>query len=149
MTTRMLLAAAALCAPPLARAALGEGVGSIEADRRTLSAARRATVARAGYQVHEVEAGATRVRQYVSAAGVVFAVAWDGYTQPDLDTLLASYAAAWREAERQAPRAPGRRFRGVRTSRLVVERWGHMRNLQGRAYDPTLLPPGVTADAIR
>ena len=149
MRPRTLLVAAALCAAPPARAALGEGVGSVEADRKALAAVRRGTVARDGYAVHEVEAGATRVRQYVSAAGVVFAVAWNGFTHPDLDTLLGSYAAAWREADRQAPRTPGRRWRSVRTPRLVVEKWGHMRNLQGRAYDPTLLPPGVTADAIR
>ncbi len=149
MRRRTLLVAAALCAAPPARAALGEGVGSVEADRIALSAVRRATVARAGYTVQEVQAGATLVREYLSPGGVVFAVAWNGLTHPDLDTLLGSYSGTWREAVRQAPRAPGRRQSAVRTPRLVVEKWGHMRDLRGRAYDPALLPPGVKPDEIR
>jgi hypothetical protein len=145
----MLLLASALAAAAPARASLGGTADSVEADRKALSAVRRATVARAGYTVQEVEAGATLVREYVSPAGVVFAVAWNGLAHPDLDTLLGSYAAAWREADQQVPRSPGRRWRAVRTARLVVEKWGHMRNLQGRAYDPALLPPGMDVDAIR
>jgi hypothetical protein len=144
-----MLLAAALGAPAPARASLGGKADSVEADRKALSAARRATVARAGYTVEEVDTGAVRVREYVSPSGVVFAVAWNGLAHPDLDTLLGSYAAAWREADRQVPRTPGRRSRAVRTPRLVVERWGHMRDWQGRAYDPALLPAGVSVDEIR
>ncbi|HSB20716.1 MAG TPA: DUF2844 domain-containing protein [Anaeromyxobacteraceae bacterium] len=146
---QMLLLAAALVAAAPARASLGGKADSVEADRKALSAARRATVARAGYTVEEVDTGAVRVREYVSPSGVVFAVAWNGLAHPDLDTLLGSYAAAWRQADRQVPRTPGRRSRAVRTPRLVVERWGHMRDWQGRAYDPALLPAGVSVDEIR
>jgi len=145
----MLLLAAALGAAAPVRASLGGKADSVEADRKALSAARRATVARAGYTVEEVDTGAVRVREYVSPAGVVFAVAWNGLSPPDLDALLGSYAAAFRDADRQVPRTPGRRSRAVRTPRLVVERWGHMRNWQGRAYDPALLPAGVSVDEIR
>ena len=145
----MLLLAAALGAAAPARASLGGKADSVEADRKALSAARRATVARAGYTVEEVDTGAVRVREYVSPSGVVFAVAWNGLAHPDLDTLLGSYAAAFRQADRQVPRTPGRRSRAVRTPRLVVERWGHMRDWQGRAYDPALLPAGVSVDEIR
>jgi hypothetical protein len=144
-----LLLPGALAAAAPAWASLGGTADSVEADRRALSAVRRATVERAGYTVHEFEVGATRVREYLSPAGVVFGVAWGGLTHPDLDTLLGSHAAAWREADREAPRLPGRRHRTVATRNLVVEKWGHMRNLRGRAYDPALLPPGVSADEIR
>jgi hypothetical protein len=146
---RRLLALLYLAVATTASASLGGTADSVETDRRALSAERLPTVARTGYQVHEVQAGGTRVRQYVSPAGVVFGVAWEGLAHPDLDTLLGSYAAAWREADRQAPRSPGRRSRSVVAPNLVVERWGHMRHLQGRAYDPALLPPGVKADEIR
>jgi len=37
----------------------------------------------------------------------------------------------------------------VRTDRVVVEKWGNMRNLQGRAYAPALIPPGVSIDEIK
>ena len=43
---------------------------------------------------------------------------------------------------------PGRHFRAVRGQRVVVERWGHMRSLHGRAYDPALFPAGVKIDEI-
>jgi hypothetical protein len=32
---------------------------------------------------------------------------------------------------------------------VVVERWGHMRDLHGRAYLPALLPDGVTVDDLQ
>jgi Protein of unknown function (DUF2844) len=146
---RPLLALLCLMATGSARASLGGTADSVEADRRALTAARLPTVARTGYLVHEVEAGGTRVREYLSPAGVVFGVAWEGLAQPDLDTLLGPYAAAWREADLRAPRSPGRRSRVVAAPHLVVEKWGHMRHLQGRAYDPDLLPAGVKADEIR
>jgi hypothetical protein len=131
-----------------AHASLGGTADSVEVDRKALTASRLPTVARTGYQVHEVEIGGTRVREYLSPAGLVFGVAWEGLTEPDLETLLGTYALAWREADRQTPRFPGHRARAVVTPRLVVERWGHMRHMQGRAYDPGLIPPGVRADEI-
>jgi hypothetical protein len=138
-----------LAASAPARAALGGGADSVESDRKALAATRLQAVARPGYQVHELDTGGVRVRQYLSPQGVVFGLAWDGLAPPDLDTLLGPYAATWREAEARTPRAPGRRARTVTAPNLVVERWGHMRDLRGRAWDPALLPPGVSADAIR
>jgi hypothetical protein len=143
------LALALLSAATPAQAALGGTIDTIETDRQALRADRRSTVALPGYQVHELDSGGTRIRQYVSPLGVVFGVAWDGPAHLDLDALLGPYAVAWREADARTPRSPGRRARAVAAPNLVVEQWGHMRNLQGRAWDPALLPAGVTADAIR
>jgi hypothetical protein len=144
----LLLPAALLAAVP-ARATLGGTADSVELDRRALSAVRTAGAIRGAYSVHELDAGTLRVREYVSRSGVVFGVAWDGLSHPDLGMLLGSYAAAWREAERQTPRSPGHRHRTVSSGNLVVERWGHMRNLHGRAWDPALLPPRVKSDELR
>jgi hypothetical protein len=146
---RILICALALAAAPPARAALGEGVASIEADRQSLAAVRRAPVAAAAYTVHEVVSPANAVREYLSPAGVVFAVAWNGISAPDLGPLLGAYAPTWRAEAARAVRVPGRRFHEIRSDRLVVERWGNMRNMQGRAYDPALLPAGVSLDEIR
>jgi len=147
------LAAALFGVAPLlplpARASLGGGADSIESDRKALAASRLATTAGAAFTVQELDAGGTRIRQYLSPSGVVFAVAWNGLTHPDLGPLLGTYAAAFREAEARTARVPGRRQHEVRTDRLVVQRFGHMRNLQGRAWAPALLPPGVELDAIR
>jgi len=144
-----LLFPVALGAAAPAMGTLGGSADSVEADRTTLSAVRRATGAQSSYSVQEIEVGATRVRQYVSRSGLVFGLAWDGLTHPDLDTLLGSYAAAWRAADRQVARSAGRRFVTVVAPEVVVEKWGRMRNLQGRAYAPALLPPGVGVDDIR
>jgi hypothetical protein len=48
-----------------------------------------------------------------------------------------------------AHRQPGRRHVTVKTDSVVVEKWGHMRNLQGRAYAPALIPKGVNVDEIK
>jgi hypothetical protein len=132
-----------------ASATLGEPLASVESDRKSLSAGPRATSARAGYTVQEVVSDANSVREYISPAGIVFAIAWNGLTHPDLAPLLGAYAGEYRQALRQTPRKPGRRSLQVKGNRVVVEKWGHMRNLQGRAYAPALIPSGVSVDEIK
>ena len=134
---------------PRAQAALGESADSVESDRTALSAVRRAATARDAYTIQEIKSDAATVREYVSSSGVVFAVAWNGLSHPDLTPLLGSYAGEYREALRQTPRKPGRRHLQVKAERVVVEKWGHMRNLQGRAYVPALIPQGVSVDEIK
>ena len=132
-----------------AQATLGGSPDSITLDRKALSAVRRATTARDGYTIHEMGSDATVVREYVSTSGIVFGIAWNGLIHPDLTQLLGTYTGEYEEALRQTPRQPGRRRLQVKTNSVVVEKWGHMRNLQGRAYVPGLIPPGVRIDEIR
>jgi len=132
-----------------ARATLGESVASVAKDHAALSAVRRSAKVLSGYTVHEIESDATSVREYASPSGVVFGIAWNGLIHPDLTPLLGSYADAYREGLRKTPRHPGRRRQQVKAERVVVEKWGHMRNLQGRAYAPSLIPPGVSVDEIK
>ena len=132
-----------------AGAALGSSADSLAKDRTALSARQRSTLTRTGYTVQEMESDATVVREYISPSGVVFGIAWDGLIHPDLSALLGSYASQYRDALKHTPRKPGRRRHQVLTEKLVVEKWGHMRNLQGRAYAPALIPPGVSIDDIR
>ncbi len=144
------LGVALLAAAGEARAALGEPVGSIATDRESLLAVRHATTTHTGYSIHEFASDGTMVREYVSPSGIVFGIAWNGLAHPDLRPLLGAYAGEYEAALQQAPRKPGpRRHETLQTGRVVVEKWGHMRNLQGRAYAPALIPPGVTADEIR
>lgn len=143
------LALASLTPSRPARATLGESVDSVANDGRALAAARRAAIPRTGYTVEQVVADAYTVREYVSPSGVVFAIAWNGLAHPDLSLLLGSYAGEYKQVMRQAPRIQGRRHSRVKTDRIIVEKWGHMRNLQGRAYIPALIPPGVGIDEIK
>ena len=144
------LSAAVLATAQQAQAGLGESADSIASDREALSAVHRASTVHHGYTVQEFASDATTVREYVSPSGIVFGVAWNGLTYPDLTPLLGSYAGEYQEALQQTPRQPGlRRHHAVRTDRVVVEKWGHMRNLQGRAYAPALIPPGVSIDEIK
>jgi len=143
-----LLLVTVLSAAP-ARASLGEAEASIGGDRDALGASWQGADRRGAFTVHELLRGATRIREYVSPAGLVFAVAWNGPAQPDLGPLLGAYAAEYQEADRQAPRVHGERGRRVAGTHLVVDRWGHMRDLHGRAWIPDLVPPGVTVDEIR
>jgi hypothetical protein len=129
-------------------ATLGESADSVESDRKVLSAVRGAITTNSGYTVHEVS-GATTVREYVSPTGIVFAIVWNGLVHPDLTLLLGAYATEYHEALRQTLREKGVRRLGVKSNRVVVEKWGHRRNLQGRAYAPELIPPGVSVDEVK
>lgn len=130
-------------------AALGESVDSVEADRERLTAVRSAMTAHRDYTIHEIKTESTVVREYVSPSGIIFAIAWKGLVHPDLTELLGSYAGEYQEALRQTPRKQGRRQLQVKTNRVVVQKWGHIRDMKGRAYAPDLIPPGVSIDAIK
>jgi hypothetical protein len=137
-----------LMPPQQAQATLGEGSASVARDRNALSATKKATTSHASYTVQEVASDATTVREYLNLSGVVFAVAWNGMVHPDLTTLLGSYASEYRDAKRRSQRQHGQKRSRVEANRVIVETWGHMRNLRGRAYLPALLPEGVSADEI-
>jgi hypothetical protein len=143
------LSMAIFAAVQRAEAVLGESVDSIESDRRALSAVRGATTVRNGYTVHEFNTGATAIREYASPSGTVFAIVWNGLTHPDLTQLLGTYAGEYENALQQTPRKHGQRALRVQANRVVVEQWGHLRNLQGRAYAPDLIPPGVSINDIK
>jgi len=130
-------------------ATLGEPAESVMADRKAISADRSTTTVRNGYTIQEVISDSVSVREYISPSGVVFGIAWNGLTHPDLTLLLGAYTGEYQEALKQTPRKYGRRFSQVRTDRVVVEKWGHMRHLQGRAYAPALIPSGVSIDEIK
>jgi hypothetical protein len=132
-----------------AHAALGGSADTITADRKALQAVHRATTPHIGYTVEEVVSDATTLREYVSPSGVVFGVAWNGYVHPDLTQLLGSYWGEYSAAQEKASRISGRTRQQLATDNIVVEKWGHMRNLQGRAYVPSLVPAGICIDEIK
>jgi len=100
------------------------------------------------YTVHEIQTPAgTTLREYVSSAGTVFAVAWQGPVMPDLRQTLGRYFDRYTAAA--SAKHAGRRHIAIREPDLVVQSNGHMRSFSGRAYLPQLLPQGVTVEEIR
>lgn len=140
--------ACACCAASLpASAALGGSVDSVKADESQMKAARR-VAGRAGYEVHEMTLPTgTVVREFVGNAGTVFAVAWQGPLQPDLNALLGAYFPRFVAAGQVAH--GGHRRLEVRAADLVIDSGGKMRAFAGRAYLPALVPANVAIEEIR
>jgi hypothetical protein len=131
-----------------ARAALGDTVASIQADQASLKGQLRVR-SEPGYSVQEITAASgTVVREYVSPAGVVFAVSWSGRAMPNLQQTLGSYFAQFKSAvkSQRADHAHriGHNHLEVRTPELIVHAGGHMRQYYGLAYVPSLLPPNLS-----
>ncbi len=137
-----------LMAAHSAVAALGESGDSVDKDRVALKAVQRTTSVSKSYSVQELQTKTIAMREYLTPSGVVFGIAWNGLAHPDLTPLLGSFAGEYAAAIRDAPRTYGRRHSQLVTEHIVVEKWGHMRNLRGRAYIKSLIPPGVTVSEI-
>jgi hypothetical protein len=132
-----------------AQATLGELMDSVETDRRTFSAVRHTKQDIHGYTVQDFTADGNVVREYISQTGVVFAIAWNGLTHPDITALLGTYLDEYQQALRTTARQKGKRHLQVKANRVIVEKWGHVRNMQGRAYIPALIPSGVSINEIK
>jgi hypothetical protein len=131
-------------------AGLGEDSSSVDADQAHMQGERRITQA-SSYSVHEIKAPTgTIVREYVSASGQVFGVAWQGPLPPNMQQILAGYFETYRQAsEAQTNSHTGRRPLVINQPELVVRSGGHMRAFAGQAYVPALLPKGVTGATIQ
>jgi hypothetical protein len=161
---------ALLWLPLHAFATLGGNAASIDADRTALgtagagatttafaastavpappaaSAMPSAVLPGATVQMLTLSSG-TVVREYLSTAGVVFAISWQGPVLPQLKQLLGTdnftqYTQAQSEGS-------GRGFAGVDLPNLVVNSGGHMGAFFGRAWLPQALPAGITAKDIQ
>jgi hypothetical protein len=112
-------------------------------------AARLTPSSTGSYTVHETTLPTgTLVRQYVSKAGVVFAVTWSGPFMPNLRQLMGPQFDTM--VARQAKRDhAGRRLVSQHEPDLVIESGGHPRSFAGRAYLPSALPAGVAEKDIQ
>ena len=140
------IASIAMIAAFPAGAVLGGDATTVDADRVQLEGT--LTVARAQrYAVHEIKApSGTVVREFVSPAGKVFGVAWNGPTMPDLRQVLGPYYDTYlQEAAKRKARGPVQ----ISVLGLVVQSSGHMRAFVGNAYLPDGLPQGVASEEVR
>jgi hypothetical protein len=147
---RIFAAVLLLAVPFPAHAVLGDSAASVLADQTRMKGTLHSTDNRT-YVMHEITVPMqTTVREFVSPAGVVFGVAWEGQFTPDLQQLLGPYYAQAKQAaaSQQQPRAR-RAPIVINTPGLVFQQTGHTRNFHGMAYIPQLLPNGVPASDIR
>lgn len=129
-------------------AVLGQDVSSVQSDGVHMKAA-VSVLPGQSYSVHELRASTgTRIREFVSPAGQVFAISWQGPSIPDLRQLLGQYFDQYMQAAQTTPHVQ-RRVVHIETGDMVFESGGHMRFIVGRAYLRDKLPNGVSADAIR
>jgi hypothetical protein len=147
--TLFLLCAVLFLAPLRAAAALGGDVDSVATDRAQLRASTARIIHTATHDVHEFHtATGVVVREYVSPAGQVFGVAWQGPANPDLRQILGARYDQFLRAARARPEVRRGPF-VVQEPGLVVQMSGTMRAHFGRAYIPELLPAPVQAEMIR
>src|SRR5258708_21797091 len=153
ISTSLLAMCAALlisCVALRAQAAWGGDAASIQDDQFKMQGSRR-MIAVNSYTVHEIQADTgTVVREYVSADGKVFAVAWQGPWLPDMRQILGGYFEQYRVAlQSQNSGHIARRPVMIDQPGLVVQIGGHMRAFAGRADLPDTLPSGLHVEDIQ
>jgi hypothetical protein len=102
------------------------------------------------YTVRSVELNSTtRVQEYLTSTGVVFALSWRGPVLPDLNVLLGSSFPSF-NSEAQKARISGKRGGALAISAngLTVVSAGHMRDYYGYAYLEALVPPDVDIQSL-
>ena len=143
---------AALLASPAAHAVLGGDIASVLDDRARVKGIRlEAATAPLQVRTHSITlSDGSIIREFVSPAGVVFAVTWSTRLKPDLSALLGAHAATYAAATRDAMQTvPGiRRQFALRRGDLVVQSVGHLNSFVGKAYLRSLVPSGVDVDAL-
>jgi hypothetical protein len=148
---RLLVTLVAICHASMAHASLGGDSASVEADRVHMNvkhAARLTASSNGTYTVHETTLPTgTHVRQYVSKAGMVFAVTWYGPFMPDLRQLIGLHFDTMVARQAKQDHANHRSIR-QHESDLVIESGGHPRSFVGRAYLPSVIPAGVAEKDI-
>jgi Protein of unknown function (DUF2844) len=165
---------ALLWLPLHAFATLGGNPASVDTDRTVLGTGGTTAVATAAFTASTASAAAptspsaaptasptlpgatvqtltlpsgTVVREYVSTAGVVFAVSWQGPVLPPLKQLLGTdNFTQYTTAQSQGS---GHGFAGVDLPGLVVNSGGHMGAFFGRAWLPPSLPAGISVKDIQ
>lgn len=129
--------------PCLSFAGLGDVDGSIERDRVKMRAS-HVVVIKPQYSIHDLKTpDGSRVRQYVSLNGQVFAVTWSTQYKPDMSSLLGNSFGSY-DAATQAAGSRGGIQRQMRheTQDLYVQANSHLNIFSGSAYLKSASPQG-------
>lgn len=138
----------ALSLPPLAWAGLGEDASTIPRDHAALRGRALQVTPMLDYDRHELTTSSgTKVREYASRSGTVFAVSFDGPSVPDMKVMLGSHYGEYVAAVQ--PRVGNHHVLTINSPGLVMQVIKMPRGIVGRAHVPALLPAGVSAAALR
>jgi len=124
-------------------AALGGNLASVQSDQQAFAATSTQTVSAGGTLYTQTLPNGLIIRQYVDAAGNVYAVAWEGPVLPDFQRLLGASYASYQQAVLQQQRGVH-----LQTPTLVIESGGMMRSFVGRAFLPGQLPTAISPQSI-
>jgi hypothetical protein len=149
-TSWMVIVLLMLALPIPALAALGGDATSVQADQAQMKGALK-TMETPAYTTHEITTpGKIVVKEYVSLAGKVFAITWQGEFIPSMQQLLGTYFDQFAQAAKtQREKQLGHRPVSIQQADFVFQNGGHMRSYVGRAYVPAMVPQGVNVDALQ
>lgn len=142
--------------PLFAYATLGENNASVIQDNQVLASKSSLVVTKqfntqsltnGTYTVSLIKAsGDITVKEFV-ANDKVFAVAWNGVRNPDLQQLLGSHFTSFKASQ---PSYNSLTSREIKNTDLVVQTYGVIGDFHGLAYIPSLLPADVApSDLIK
>jgi hypothetical protein len=124
-------------------ATLDRDRNSTETDRQAFHGVKK-IIPGAQYETHVLTMNAQTVREYIDLSGHVFCVTWRGMAAPDLQQLFGDHYQAYLDAEKSTPTPKGRAPKTTNTSTgLRVVKFGHMRDVMGKACIPGQMPAGV------
>jgi hypothetical protein len=127
-----------------ARATLGGDIASVATNEQNLGAVRQVQQLGVAERHDLTLPSGVVVHEYVSAGGVVYAITWRGPRMPNLRELLGPYFA---ELATRAPQAGHNRL-SYTGKDLEIRSAGHRHSFGGRAWIPSLVPPGVSLDTL-
>jgi hypothetical protein len=128
-------------------AALGDNISSIDLDAQAFHG-QHMLLAKTGYNLHQItlpDGGV--VNEYVSPAGTVFGVSWQGHAIPNLHQLLGTYITNLQQGQRM--NVVPRRAVTIQGDNFVFRSFGHMLSFHGRAYVPGLVPANLTPEVVQ
>jgi len=128
-------------------AALGDNIASVNSDAQVLGG-KHQIVAKVGYNLHQITmADGSVVNEFVSPAGTVFGISWQGHFAPNLHQLLGTYMTNFQQGQ-VTQRVP-RRSITIQGDNFVFSSVGHLRSFRGRAYVPGLVPANLTPEVVQ
>ncbi|MDQ5922223.1 MAG: hypothetical protein QG673_2282 [Pseudomonadota bacterium] len=147
---RVLLAASAILAMPLANASLGGNYTTTMSDSATVvnsqsGSYRMSSSSLNSYDVASyAESNGAKVKEYY-VNNQVFAVSWSGSQPVNIKKLLGTYFS---EYSSSIPSQSSLRMLVINNKNLVVQSYGGPGNYSGVAYVPSLLPSGFDINTL-